>query len=224
MKYKIYSVIIIVLIYLSFFSLEKQNEFTFIENNLPFVICIDPGHGGKDGGASVYNYFEKDINLEISLLLKNELNDLGYLVEMTRDKDYHLPIDKEYSKIGDLNERIKFIKSSKSIILLSIHANKFSSSSVSGCQVFYSSVCKSSLVLAGIIQKNVNCELDNDRFAKTINNNYLLRNLDIPSVIIECGFMSNERDLNNLINKDYQAKLAKIFAKSVNEYLLNYSA
>ena len=111
---------------------------------------------------------------------------------MTRDKDYHLPIDKEYSKIGDLNERIKFIKSSKSIILLSIHANKFSSSSVSGCQVFYSSVCKSSLVLAGIIQKNVNCELDNDRFAKTIDNNYLLRNLDIPSVIIDDSGFSFE--------------------------------
>lgn len=221
MKYRVVSILIIILTNLSFFIINSNYKNVYIKDD-PFLIFIDPGHGGKDGGACVSSFYEKNINLDISLLLKEELCELGYSVLMSRYGDYHLPEGSDYSKIGDLDERLMLIKESNAFIVLSIHANKYENDSVSGCQVFYCSHLKSSLVLASIIQKNVNCELENDRFAKTIDNNYLLRNLDVTSVIIECGFMSNKNDLMNLIDYDYQKKFVSIIASSVNEFFLNY--
>ena len=105
-SYKIFSIVIIIFISLLFSMIDKNASDNAIHNILPVTICVDPGHGGKDGGAIYGAYVEKDINLEISLKLKDILVHMGYNVVLTRTSDYHLPINEEYTKLGDLNERL----------------------------------------------------------------------------------------------------------------------
>lgn len=222
-SYKIFSIINIVVICLLFSIVDKEVSNKTIHNILPITICVDPGHGGKDGGAIYGDYVEKDINLDIGLKLKEILLDMGYNVVMTRSSDYHLPINKEYTKLGDLNERIKLVKESDAFILISIHANKYELTSVHGAQTFYRTSSRESMVLASLIQKNITSNFDNNsRISKSIDNIYLLNSLDIPAVIVESGFMSNSFDLNNITNPDFQEKFANIIADSINEFLLYY--
>lgn len=223
MNYKIISIINIILILLAFsFANEKKLNKT-IHNLNPITICIDPGHGGKDGGAIYEGYVEKDINLEISLKLKKVLEEIGYEVVLTRDEDYHLPKGLEYTKAKDLNERIKIINESKAFMLISIHANKYSSPIVHGAQVFYKSSSRESMVLAALIQKNiVNSIANNNRVSKSIDTIYLLNAISIPAVIVESGFMSNPGDLKNITDEKFQEDFSKIIATSINEYLLYY--
>lgn len=223
MNYKIISIINIIFILLTFSLVNNKKLNKTIHNIAPITICIDPGHGGKDGGAIYDGYVEKDINLEISLKLKKVLEEEGYEVVLTRDKDYHLPKDLEYTKAGDLNERIKIINESNAFMLISIHANKYSSPIVHGAQVFYKSTSRESMVLAALIQKNiVNSFENNNRVSKSIDTIYLLNAIDIPAVIVESGFMSNPNDLKNITNDEFQEEFSKVISKSINEYLLYY--
>lgn len=223
MNYKIISIINIILILLAFSFVNAKKLNKTIHNLNPITICIDPGHGGKDGGAIYEGYVEKDINLEISLKLKKVLEEIGYEVVLTRDQDYHLPKGLEYTKAKDLNERIKIINESKAFMLISIHANKYSSPIVHGAQVFYKSSSRESMVLAALIQKNiVNSFANNNRVSKSIDTIYLLNAISIPAVIVESGFMSNPGDLKNITDEKFQEDFSKIIATSINEYLLYY--
>ena len=222
-KYKIFGILDIVILMISFSVLKIKRSNETIHNLNPIVICIDPGHGGKDGGAIYNGIMEKDINLEISLKLKDVLEEMGYLVLLTRNEDYHLPKDDFYTKLGDLNERIKIIEESQSYLMVSIHANKYGNSNVHGAQTFYNSKSRDSMVLASLIQKNINENIkDNNRISKSIDTIYLLNSLKIPSVIVESGFMSNLNDLNNITNSDFQHKFASLIAISIREYLMYF--
>lgn len=203
--------------------IDKNASDNAIHNILPVTICVDPGHGGKDGGAIYGAYVEKDINLEISLKLKDILVHMGYNVVLTRTSDYHLPINEEYTKLGDLNERLRIINDSKAFMLISIHANKYELSTVHGAQTFYRTSSRESMVLASLIQKNITSNFDNNnRISKSIDTIYLLNSVDIPAVIVESGFMSNAIDLENITNAIFQEKFAKTIANSINEFLLYY--
>ena len=222
-SYKIFSIINIIVIILLFSIVDKELSNEAINNILPITICVDPGHGGKDGGAIYGDYIEKDINLEISLKLNDILLEMGYNVVLTRSADYHLPMNGEYTKIGDLNERLKIIKDAEAFMLISIHANKYDLSSVHGAQTFYRTSSRESMVLASLIQKNITSNFENNnRISKSIDSIYLLNSLDIPAVIVESGFMSNSFDLKNITNPNFQEKFAKIIADSINEFLLYY--
>lgn len=191
------------------------------------IILIDPGHGGVDGGAvSKRGTIEKDVNLVISYKLKSYLEEKGYKVVMTRDGDYGLYSDKgriRDKKIEDLNNRCKMKKNSNCDVFVSIHLNIFDQSQYYGAQVWYAVEPKESMDLAHIIQENLKNDLNNEnkRKEKSAKGAYKILRCDntIPSVIVECGFLSNQQEEDNLLSDEFQDKIAKSITKSVDEFM-----
>ncbi|MGV8982781.1 N-acetylmuramoyl-L-alanine amidase CwlD [Clostridium sp.] len=189
------------------------------------IILIDAGHGGMDGGTSSKNgTAEKNINLSIAVKLKASLQSEGYQVVMTREDDTGI-----YSTKGTIRERYKedlknrydLKKSSNCDMFISIHLNYFTQSKYYGAQVWYSDY-KDSLSLASTIQKNFRIDIDpsNKRVQKPAKNAYkvLRENDNMPSVIVECGFLSNNEEEQKLKSNEYQEKIAKSISKSVGEF------
>ena len=181
------------------------------------TIVIDPGHGFKDPGTSYGKIYEKDINLNIALFLEKELGALGADVILTRDGDYDLSIpNANLRKRSDFNNRIKLINESDADLYLSIHLNYLSDSSYYGPQVFYN---KDNKELAEVMQKVMNEELKGKREIKKIpSDTYMYSKLNVPGILIECGFLSNGVERNKLITEKYQKKIAESIAKGVLEY------
>lgn len=181
------------------------------------LIIIDPGHGGKDPGTSYGDIYEKNINLEIALKLEGELAKRGASVILTRDGDYDLSkANAKWRKKSDFDNRIRIINNNQADLYLSIHLNYLSDAEYYGAQVFYD---KKNKRLASIIQEKINENLENDRKIKQIPvNTYLYRQLNIPGVLIECGFLSNYKERNLLIDKNYQKKLASLIAEAISSY------
>lgn len=196
-------------------NLDKQNV----------TILIDPGHGGIDSGAiSKDGVMEKEINLKISNKIKDKLLKEKFKVVMTREKDEGLYTDNgrtRKKKVEDLNNRCKLKKNTNCDMFISIHLNMFPQAKYSGAQVWYSKN-ENSKKLAHIVQKNLVNDLDknNNRKEKAAKNCYkVLRCEDKrPSVLIECGFLSNVQEKNKLITDEYQNKIADSIARSVKEY------
>lgn len=184
------------------------------------IILIDPGHGGIDGGAKSKNgTIEKDINLSISEKVKTQLEAEGYTVYLTREDDTELNTRKR----ADLDARCKMKKEVNCDIFISIHQNKFSDSKCSGAQVWYSSNDKSNK-LATVIQESLKTVLNNgnNRLAKPAKDQYrILRDgYEGASVIVECGFLSNPKEEDNLKSDDYQNKIAESIKEAVNKYFV----
>ena len=171
------------------------------------VILIDAGHGGWDPGkVGDGNILEKDLNLAISDKLRAYLEQGGSYVLMTRGEDAAL----NSKKNADLRERAELANNLEADVLISIHQNSFPQQEVKGAQVFYYNESEESLKLASSIQKEIkNFVLPNNKFIEKANTNYyLLKHTDIPSVIVECGFLSNVEELQSLTQEDYQEKIA----------------
>ncbi|MBQ3253986.1 MAG: N-acetylmuramoyl-L-alanine amidase [Acholeplasmatales bacterium] len=176
-----------------------------ISNN---TIVIDPGHGGMDTGCSYGDIYESDMNLDISLILEDIFISNGYNVILTRKNKDSLCEDR-FIKKEDMNKRIEIINNSNAIMCLSIHLNMFSDSQYRGAQVFYSNANDKNKYLAENVQNSIRNMLNNtDRVEMLRDNIYLLNKSIIPTIIIECGFLSNENERYLLINKDYQTLLA----------------
>ena len=181
------------------------------------TIIIDPGHGLEDPGTSYGNVYEKDINLSISLLLEKQLGSMGAEVILTRDGDYDLSIpNAKYRKKSDFDNRIKLINESNADLYLSIHLNYLSDSSYSGPQVFFTMDNK---LLAESIQNSMNKFTKGTREIKKIPaDTYMYNKLNVPGVLIECGFLSNAKERELLQKEDYQKDLVKSIVKGVFEY------
>ena len=194
--------------------------FTNVSANLPLsgkLIVIDPGHGSKDPGTSYGDIYEKDINLAISLYLRDELSKNGASVIMTREGDYDLSTpNTNHRKKSDFDNRIKLINESKANLYLSIHLNYLSSTAYYGAQVFYNN---DNEYLADSIQKYLNENLNSDREIKKIpSSTYMYNKLEVKGVLIECGFLSNYNERNLLIDKNYQAKVAHYISNAIVKY------
>ena len=179
------------------------------------VIVIDAGHGGEDGGASANGLLEKDINLSIALKLRDMLKLSGYKVVMTREEDVSIYDDTASTtrekKNSDLKNRVSIINGSKNNILVSIHQNKFEQEKYSGTQMFYSANDPQSERLAEEMRKAVTGLLqpENKRELKEAGENiYILRQAEVPAVIVECGFLSNNAEAELLGTDVYQQKMA----------------
>lgn len=180
------------------------------------VIIIDPGHGGMDGGAvGNKGTLEKDINLKVSLCLKEIAEKDGKKVIMTRDTDTSL--DSSGSKTvrvqkrSDLENRRKILNDNPSAVFISIHMNKFEQSSVRGAQTFYANNDQSR-TLAQNIQTSLISGINdgNKRIAKPAPDGlYIFKGCNSTAVVVECGFLSNPEEENSLNNADYQKKLAE---------------
>ncbi len=190
------------------------------------TILIDPGHGGIDGGASSKDgTIEKDINLNIGLLLGANLKSQGYKVEYTRTEDVGLYTEgksvKE-KKYEDLSKRVSLKEETNCDVFVSIHLNTFPQSSCKGAQVWYSSYNDSER-LANIMQNTLKDKLDqsNKREPKAAGTQYkvLRGNDNMAGVIVECGFLSNPEECQKLKDENYQNKIADSLAESISIYL-----
>lgn len=193
------------------------------------TVIIDPGHGGFDGGAGAADgTLEKDINLEISLKLCDFLKFSGFDVIMTRTEDTGTEDNSGTSissrKKSDLKNRLELMEANGESIYVSIHLNKFTTSAARGTQVFYTPNFESAKTLGECIQNSVvkNLQPENHRVIKRgTESTYLLKNARIPAVIVECGFLSNKADLENLKNQTYQNKMALCISAGIMEYYKN---
>jgi N-acetylmuramoyl-L-alanine amidase len=190
------------------------------------IIILDAGHGGEDPGTSTKNgILEKNLNLEIVLILGQMLMDKGYTVVYTRTEDKLLygPDEniKGIRKISDLKNRCKIASEYPNAIFVSIHMNSFGSSKYSGLQVYYSSSSKESEDLANSIQSQVKKELqpENNRKIKPGKDIYVLENIDNTAVLIECGFLSNQEEAQKLSEKEYQKILCFSIICGIIEYM-----
>lgn len=179
------------------------------------VIVLDAGHGNPDGGAvSTNGISEAEINLKIALKLQNLLEQSGATVILTRsDENGIYDADKtklKNQKVSDIKNRVKIGNSSSADIFVSIHLNKIPQSQYFGWQTFFKSGSEQGEKLATSIQENLNktIEKENNRVPMKLDNVYIVKNVEIPLTIVECGFLSNEEEERKLQEDDYQDKLA----------------
>ena len=195
-----------------------------ISQNSRSTLVLDAGHGGIDGGAiSDSGLKESDINLQIALKTEALVRFLGIDTVMTRETDTDNSDNKAYSEHDNLVQRVKLANSTENAVLISIHQNKFPSAVVSGAEVMYSDN-DDSKALGLITQDNLVTLLDssNRRVARPAPKELLLTSsVECPTILVECGFMSNPQEVQKLASNDYQLKLAAILAGSYIQFLNN---
>lgn len=213
-KYKTTLLIIFCLLVLSLQVISAQT--------LPLqdtIIMVDPGHGGRDSGTYYGKIYEKNINLEISKALEEELTKNGAIVYMTRTRDIDLSsIYDSAKKRGDLYRRLLKIKETKSDLYISIHINWYQNTSMKGAEVLYNSINENNKKLAKSIMKEFKTDLGSTRTIKTTDL-YMYRNTTTPGVLVECGYLSNPTERTLLQQEDYQKKLAKSITNGIINYL-----
>ena len=178
------------------------------------VIVIDAGHGIPDEGAESNNgTTEAQTNLKIALKLQNLLEQSGATVLLTRsDENAIYDLDSETlreKKVSDIHNRVKIGNESSADIFVSIHLNKIPQEQYWGWQCFYNQNDKSK-ILAEKLQENLNeaIQKGNKRVPMKLDNVYIMKNVQIPISIVECGFLSNEEEEKLLLTDEYQEKLA----------------
>ena len=189
------------------------------------TIVIDAGHGKPDEGAeSSTGTTEAAINLKIALKLQNLLEQSGTTVILTRsDENAIYNIDSKtlkQKKISDIHNRVKIGNESSADIFVSIHLNKIPESQYDGWQTFYREGSSEGQKLAVAIQNNLNntIQKENNRVAKTIDNIYIIKHVEIPITIVECGFLSNPEEEKQLLEDKYQDKIAWGIYNGIIEY------
>lgn len=198
-------------------KIQKNIEAVFsADNNFDYTIILDAGHGGEDSGAVAFDGTkEKDINLSITnnIALFFEIFGVNYIPTRITDRSLgnsSLGAVKE-RKTSDILTRYNIVNSTPRSYLLSIHQNKFTVEKYSGAQVFYSGFSEEAKKWAQCIQNSITCALqpENSRKIKKSDDNiYLLYKAKRPSVLVECGFLSNFEELAKLKNNIYQAQIA----------------
>ncbi len=197
---------------------------TIIQSDLP-VIIIDAGHGGEDGGAVGFDgTYEKDINLQISLKINEVLSILGYKTHLIRNTDTAIHTTGNSireRKISDIRNRVATMSQYEKCVYLSVHQNKYENSAIWGAQTFYSANFNESQEIAQFIQNAILSQLqpENKRKIKKSNEDiYILKNATKPAVMVECGFISNQNELNQLKDNVYQSEMAFSIAIGILNY------
>lgn len=189
-------------------------------------VIIDAGHGGMDGGAtSCTGILESTINLEIALRLEDLFHLLGVNTVMIRDTDRSVYTNGEtiaQKKISDLKQRVKIVNETTGGLLISIHQNYFSDGKYYGPQVFYNRVGESEN-LASSMQTALVTMLcpESHRKKKVSEGIYLMDRIQVPGLLIECGFLSNPQEEKKLRDASYQKKLCSIIASVCSTYFQN---
>ena len=191
------------------------------------TVIIDAGHGGEDGGAvGDDGTLEKDLNLDIALNLRDMLQANGTNVIMTRTQDIMLyDRNEDYNgkkKVLDLKARLEIANHNPDALFISIHMNAFPQKKYDGLQVYFPLGDTQSEALATIIQNNVKNTIQpqNLRRPKGAGSNiYLLNKSHNTSVLVECGFLSNDAECSKLNSPAYRQQLALILCNSIIEYI-----
>lgn len=191
------------------------------------TVILDAGHGGEDSGAVASDgTFEKNINLSVCKKIALIFDIFGINYIEIRQDDYSVGNTKldtiRERKISDIKKRFEIINSTPDAILLSIHQNMFTVEKYHGTQVFYA-LTDTSDKLADCIQQSVLSSLqqNNKRKIKQCSSSvYLLHKATVPSVMVECGFLSNNEELRLLKTDEYQLQLSYFITKGLINYLL----
>ena len=182
-----------------------------------------PAHGGDDPGKiGINKEKEKDINLKVAKELQRLLEEEGLKVIMTRTDEGGLYQESSNNKkVEDMRKRCEVIAEAKPVFTVSIHQNSYPEESVKVAQVFYYGQSQEGKKLAEILQKAMVEQLDpqNHRQAKANESYYLLKKTPSPTVIVECGFLSNSEEAALLATEDYQKKVAEAVKAGILEYL-----
>lgn len=191
------------------------------------TIVVDAGHGVPDEGAQSSNgTTEAETNLKIALKLQNLLEQSGCNVVLTRsDENAIYDLDKttlKEKKISDIHNRVKIGNESQADIFVSIHLNKIPQQQYWGWQCFYQSGNEQSIKLAKSLQSNLNeaIQEDNKRVAMKLDTVYIMKHVEIPISIVECGFLSNPEEEKKLLEDEYQNKLAWGIYNGIIDYFL----
>lgn len=177
-----------------------------------YTIVIDAGHGGTDPGSIGYKtkVRESDLNLKLSNMLKEKLEKACINVVMTRSSDESLiPGAGKKWKKQDMEKRKELIKETRPNMVVSIHQNSYSNHSLRGAQVFYDKTSDISKQIADSIQEEFRKNLNHGNKYASPGDYYMLKCTYAPSVIVECGFLSNAEEEKLLISQDYQEKIVE---------------
>ncbi len=182
------------------------------------TVVIDAGHGGADPGkVGINKAEEKDINLKIAKKVKKILEKKGIKVIMTREDDTMLAKNSNGSKkVQDMKERVKLINGAVPEFAVSIHQNSYHDEAIHGAQVFYYKHSSEGEQLAAVMQKALlSIDKDNRRQPKEDDTYYLLKRTEVPTIIVECGFLSNHEEAEKLVTDEYQKQVAEAIVKGI---------
>lgn len=204
------------------------DELTYSADNARYLIYLDAGHGWYDNGASVkvneegifdengeYVY-EKNINLELTKKLKKALEKMGYSVGETRpgDNQEDCPVEL-VNGIFYAKDRPSYVNSQNADYFISIHCNSFEDETVSGTRVFYSDNRATNTSLAMSITSTLTAQMGEEATARLDPQLYILLYSAMPTVLIESGFITNQDDLNQLLDPDWQDQFVCAIAKGL---------
>ena len=216
-----FKLIILAAIFISIISISKVYAIINSYTLLGKTIYIDPGHGGRDSGAVYKNIYEKDINLVMSKKIEKYLVSKGATVYLTRETDKDLSVSTKNKKRNDLTNRAILINKNNPDMYISVHLNYISNSKWQGLQIFYNSKLKENEIIATSLTNYLKENSSNIREPKKENIYYMYKQITVPGVLIELGFLSNPNDRYRLTREEYQDKLAISISNAIENYFLN---
>lgn len=229
-RFGIISTILLISLFVFVFQVASSKQ-TVQTVSLPVsnkVIVLDAGHGKPDEGAQSSNgTTEAETNLKITLKVQSLLEQSGATVVLTRsDENAIYDLDKttlKQKKISDIHNRVKIGNESSADIFVSIHLNKISQQQYYGWQCFYKQNDEKSTALAKSLQENLNDSIqkENKRVSMKLDNIYIIKHVEIPISIVECGFLSNPEEETQLLSDDYQNRLAWGIYNGIMDYFYN---
>ena len=197
----------------------------FAGENAPIKIVLDAGHGGIDGGVTgiATGVKESDLNLEITLRLKQTLDDRGFETVLTRKTEAGLyDTATDGFKRRDMQRRKEIVQNAEPALVVSVHQNRYPSASVRGAQVFFKRGDTQGERLAFSLQEKLNALYQTEKVKArkhTPSEYFMLSCSENPSVIVECGFLSSPADEKLLLSPSWQKRLSESIAAGVVAYL-----
>lgn len=195
---------------ISFLIINSGSKLGKAEARFNYTVLLDAGHGGRDNGVSgASGTKEAPINLAIVRKLEKELKAIGFKVVLTRTNEnglYQENVDNY--KLSDMEKRNEIINNSNADLIVSIHQNSYPNSHAVGAQVFCLEKETESENFANAIQTELIKLLPNARKTISYGDYYLLKCSNMPSVIVECGYLTNPEEEALLQDKNYQEKVA----------------
>lgn len=181
------------------------------------MVVLDPGHGGIDAGKTGVNGAEeKEVNLKIALKIKKRLEEQKISVAMTREDDARLGD----TQTEDLKNRVGIMNEYRPALAVSIHQNSFQGADVCGPQVFYYADSEEGKTAAAILQASLNLiDPSRAREEKANASYYILKHAEVPVIIVECGFLSNAKEAEDLVTDRYQEMVAAAAADGIAGYI-----
>lgn len=220
---KYISIFVVIALLMVLFIRKNNSKTVFYDYPLnDYIIVLDAGHGGEDGGAIGIKTLsrEKDINLSITLKIGRLLESVGATVILTRENKDALSKN-GFNKMKDMRSRAEIIELSRPYIVVSIHCNSFpQSQNVHGAQVFYYPGSETGKLLAQSIQDSIKNNVDNQNLRQIKSEDfYMLRHGNSTNVMVECGFLSCPEEEQLLLNDSYQNKLAYAVFDGIVRYI-----